>query len=273
MGGTSTVGSIFAIIIIGIIFKQYLTFWIVLDRMGLRSLKYILPICEIGLLIFFEDLFLFPSVTFFLILIYNGKIYNDKVYTLYYNIKRRKFAVNRKNIFYAFLLSPILILSVDIIYGEIFKLFQSFNVNITLSGEIITRNCKSFVDYLMIFGVVCIIAPIVEEFTFRVIIYDNWLVKTLNKRIFAVIISSIIFAFSHFNYTIYLYTFITGVILCFVYDILGFLSATIVHMLFNIHAFFGFMGIIIDGKFFNTMSVMFLIAVIGFHKMHQQNVR
>jgi len=114
-------------------------------------------------------------------------------------------------------------------------------------------------NYILLFTTTCITAPIVEEFTFRVLIYDNWFYKYFNKRVTAALISSIIFSISHFNLDASIYTFIVGIILCFIYDIYGYISTMVLHMLFNIYTFFIIYGVKIEEKTGMIIAIVSLI--------------
>ncbi|WP_202709881.1 CPBP family intramembrane glutamic endopeptidase [Sporosalibacterium faouarense] len=264
--------SLISIVLFGIIFKQYSTFWIFLDQLKMKSLKYILPICEIILLIFFENLFLAPSVTLFLILIYKGEFKRDTRYSLYFNISIKKFKIYPDKILHSILITPSLIILVHFINRIIIKIISPIGISMGQNNGTILSSYNNLIDYGIGFGLICIIAPIVEELTFRVMIYDCWLSQKFSKRIFAVIISSIIFTSSHFNGNTILFTFITGIVLCFIYDKLGYISSVIVHIIFNFYAFLGFMGIIIDKKIFNTLAAICIIIIVGFNALELNNI-
>ncbi|WP_427338198.1 CPBP family intramembrane glutamic endopeptidase [Caloranaerobacter sp. DY30410] len=255
MGALSYVKFIFTILLIIILLKQYVEMWILLDKFNQKVLKYTLPICEILLLLFYDGLFLFPSVMVFLILIYRYNILDNKTFKTFYPISKLKFNVNINSILQVVFLSPFLFF--------IFQAIISFNLD--SSGNNLIYQ-KQFIDYLTFFVLTSIIAPVVEEFTFRVLIYDNWLSSLFNKKIVAVLISSVIFAFTHFDYKTYIYTFVTGVTLCFIYDIYGYLGSVTLHMLFNIYSFLGMSGINIEWK--NLFIVSFIslsILVINYN--------
>jgi len=245
--------------------------WVMLDRVNLKALKYILPLTEFGLLIFFDSLFLLPSTITFLILIYRLKIYEDKVFVSYYHIEKKKFSFNLNGILYILILSPLIFLGANAIWKGLYDSFLGFNVN----GRSSIGNYfegKQFIDYLILFGVTCIIAPLVEEFTFRVLIYGNWLTKRLNKRITAVILASLIFAISHLDIRTFIYTFVIGIILSFVYDGLGYLSAVVLHMALNIYSFLGMIGIVIHIYISLTILVTSLSLLIIFVLMSKKNI-
>lgn len=268
MFGLSIARGIFSVVVLLIIIMQYINFWIFLDVEKTKPLKYILPMIEIITLVFFDGLFLFSTVVVFLLFVYKDRKKSEGNLNLYYNISMDNFSISKKKIFCAIFLAPLLILLVNLVYRGLYTVFEIFDIDIIGEWGNIYKSSKYFVDYLMDFGLICIIAPIVEEFTFRVIIYGSWLSDKFNKRITAVIISSIIFAFSHFNMNIFLYTFITGIILCFIYDILGYVSSVIVHMLFNTYAFFGVMGIIINIKLISVVAIIMTIIAVTTLKLN-----
>lgn len=267
----SIIGFIASIALILIILKQYIYFWLSLDSLKMKWLKYLLPISEILLIILHEDLFLLPSVTVFLILIYKNIHKSNNRYILFYNIDRRKFSFEKEYILYIVLLAPLLIVLVNTVSVEIINLFNTFGFSLNGDENGNIYNSKHIIDYLVQFGLICIVAPIVEEFTFRFIIYHNWLSHKFEKRIYAVLLSSLMFTFSHFDVHIFVFTFITGIILCFIYDGFGFFSSVTLHMLFNVYAFLGFMGIIISKSIIVGIALMGLIVIIVLNLLKKPN--
>lgn len=262
------IGIIASIALILIILTQYIVFWLALDSLKMKWLKYLLPICEILLLLLLDDLFLLPSVTTFLILIYKNIIKSNDEYISNYNIDREKFNLEKEYILYTVLLAPMFIILVNIVSAGIINLFNTLGSS-TLGDEYSNiHNSKHIIDYLVQFGLICIVAPIVEEFTFRFIIYHSWLSHKFDKKIIAVLLSSLIFTLSHFDADIFVYTFITGIILCFIYDGFGFLSSVTLHILFNLYAFLGIMGIIISKGIIVVIALMslFLIIILNYLK-------
>lgn len=258
----SITGFIASIVLILIILKQYIYFWLSLDRLKMKWLKYLLPISEILLLILHDGLFLLPSVIVFLIFIYKDIFKTNNRYISFYNIDKGKFSFQKQQILYIALLAPILIVLVNAVSVGIINLFKTFGFNLNGDGNGNIYNSKHIIDYLVQFGLICIVAPIVEEFTFRFIIYHSWLSRKFDKKIYAVLLSSLMFTFSHFDVNIFVFTFITGIILCFIYDGFGFLSAVTLHMLFNLYAFLGFMGIIISESIIIVIALMSLFVII-----------
>ena len=265
------IGITASILLILIIIKQYIIFWLSLDSLKMKWLKYLLPICEILLLILLDDLFLFPSVTTFLILIYSDLLKSDSEYTSYYNINKKKFIFQKQYIIYTVLLAPLFIVLVNIIFEGTIEIFSIFGFSLESQEYGNIYNSKHIIDYLVQFALICIVAPIVEEFTFRFIIYDSWLSNKLNKKIFAVLLSSLMFTFSHFNMSIFVYTFMTGIILCFIYDGFGFLSSVTLHMIFNVYAFLGFIGITISENIIVTVTFISLTLIIILNFLKKPN--
>ncbi len=258
----SIIGFVASIVLILIILKQYIYFWLSLDSLKMKWLKYLLPISEILLIILHDGLFLLPSVTVFLIFIYKNILKYSNKYISFYNIDRRKFSFKKEYILYTLLLAPLLLIFADIISVGIINLFKTFEINLSSDGNGNIYNSKHIIDYLVQFGLICIVAPIVEEFTFRFIIYHSWLSHKFDKKIYAVLLSSLMFTFSHFDVNVFIFTFITGVMLCFIYDGFGFLSSVTLHMLFNVYAFLGFMGIIISKSIIVGIALISLIGII-----------
>ena len=263
--------------IIIVMFKQYLIIWITLERVGLKIFKYLVPLSEVFLLLFYDSLFLVPSVTLSLILIYKYNILGDNEFIQYYDIKEDKFNINKKQLLIVFLLSPILFIIVrwtSHIINDFFsnKLFISYNMdyldeivkkvgNQDSGKKIILNYMKQFIDYMGLFGVTCILAPIVEEFTFRVLLYRSWLKNIFNKRIRAVLVSAIVFSLSHLDLNALVYTFIMGIILCFVYDGFGYIGSVVLHMLFNMYTFFIYYGVKIEEKSIIVLSVLIIFLM------------
>lgn len=220
-----------------IVYKQYLILWIYLGELGYKLIKYLLPVIEILLLIFADDLFLFPSVLTFFILIYRGNVYDNDIFMRYYKIDRKKFCLPKKSVIYIILLSP----CIYVIINLIIQGFESYLIYKPLLAKI--NNDMIYgehnIDYLVLYGITCIIAPLVEEFTFRVLIYDNWLNNIFKKKIIALLLSSLIFSFTHFELETFLFAFISGIVLCIIYDISGYFGGVILHILFNTYTFFG----------------------------------
>ena len=76
---------------------------------------------------------------------------------------------------------------------------------------------KTSIDYLFMFLVLCVVGPILEELLFRGIIFNG--LKTKFNVVVSIILSSTLFALSHEpNMVIFFVTFLTGVLLCFVYQ-------------------------------------------------------
>ncbi|WP_069649797.1 CPBP family intramembrane glutamic endopeptidase [Caloranaerobacter ferrireducens] len=260
MGVLSYVKFIFTIFLIVILLKQYVEMWIFLDKLNRKLLKYVLPIFEIFLLLFYDGLFLFPSVVVFLILIYRFNILDNRAFKTFYPISKLKFNINIKFILQVVFISPFLFF--------ILQAITSFILD--SSGNNLIYQ-KQLIDYLTFFILTSIIAPVVEEFTFRVLIYDNWLSDLFNKKIVAVLLSSAIFAFTHFDYKTYIYTFVTGVILCFIYDIYGYLCSVTLHMLFNTYSFLGMLGINIEWKNLFIVSLVSLSILVINYNVKKKN--
>ncbi|RKD28970.1 CPBP family intramembrane glutamic endopeptidase [Thermohalobacter berrensis] len=246
--------------IILILLKQYIVSWVLLDKVGYKFLKYIIPISEILLLLFFDGLFLLPSVLAFLFLIYKHEIYKDRAFKKYYSINKEKFFLKREKLTYVILISPVIFLTLNNMWESINNFLYKFNIELKISEYNFTFLQKDFVDYLVLFVLVCIIAPIVEEFTFRVLIYDNWFRKKYDKKIIALIASALLFSLSHFDINTLLFTFITGIVLGFIYDIFGYLGSAVFHMCMNFYTFMGVIGLSINKIF--TLSI---ILILGFY--------
>jgi len=127
---------------------------------------------------------------------------------------------------------------------------------------------------------VCILAPIIEEFIFRSIIFKiiNWLGKKVQKnakilgiiiRILAFVISSFIFAFAHFGFSynaisnlirIFPQYLIAGLFLAFAYNRDGYILASILsHIINNVIAVICII-VINDKKIIILKQLLFLFS-------------
>lgn len=260
MGIIANLIFLFTIILILILLRQYLDMWIILDRKGYKFLKYVLPIMEISLFIFIDELFLLPSVMCFLFLIYKGRIFEDGTFRTYYTIDKGKFLLNKKHIIIVIFISPIVFffshMLLNMFVNGINNIDKQVIDNMTYYDLF---KQKHIIDYLTLFGVTCIIAPIVEEFSFRVLIYENWLANYFNKKIYALFVSSLIFAFSHFDINTVVYTFLISLILCLIYDFTGYIGAVLLHMLLNLYTIIGISYIKLTIK---TIIIVLCILII-----------
>lgn len=255
----SIVRGMLFLLLIAIILKQYILFWVLLGQTKLKAFKYILPIMEILLLLFMDELFLLPTITIFLILVYKDRGNGDEILN-YYRLNNDRFKPDLNNLVKVIVLSPIIIL-ITYTISSIF--FSHMELELSDTTKVVQYN-KQYIDYIIWFGLICIIAPVIEEFTFRVLIYDSWLSKKFHKRISAVIISSLIFSLTHFDIGLSFYTFISGIVLCFIYDYFGYISTVVVHVFINTYAFLGLMGIIVKGKtklIFLAIDLIILVII------------
>lgn len=155
---------------------------------------------------------------------------------------------SRKNVFYGAILGLALI-GASVTYGIIISSFYttSGNVNQSTLVELIS---KYPVVTVLIFGIV---GPIVEEFAYRVGLF-NFLSRS--KRWVAYLITTLFFAFIHFNFASILNVIgnntpqnidvlinefinlpqylIAGLILCYTYEKYGFAGSTMAHVLNNL---------------------------------------
>jgi membrane protease YdiL (CAAX protease family) len=238
--------------------------WVILDKLRLKFLKYLLPILEVGLLFFMSELFLLPSVITFLLLIYDGRIFTDSIFKSYYNIDRKDFYIDFRLIVSTILIAPVLYaLSYSLSY-RLIEILNNLHISPFSFYEASNFTSKNqFISYVILFTSACIIAPIVEEFTFRVLIYRNWLSKVIKKRVVALLLSSLIFALSHFEINTLPYIFITGFILGIIYDAFGYVNAVVLHMILNIFSFIQVSGIVIYNKIAIIIyTVIVLISII-----------
>ncbi|EOC99605.1 CPBP family intramembrane glutamic endopeptidase [Caldisalinibacter kiritimatiensis] len=254
-----------SILLVLILMRQYFEMWIILDRLGLKLCKYFLPILEITLLLLLDDLFLLPSVIIFLLLIYDGKVLKDKAFRKFYTISKKNFMINKKTFWFIVFLSPVIFYLLNITSSIILDIINKLNFDITINEADLSSGNKKFIDYVSLFGVTCIIAPIVEEFTFRVLIYRNWLPKFFNKKVISLLISSLIFTISHFEIEMMPYTLLTGIILGITYDFFGYLGSVLLHSLLNFFTFVHIWAIINNSK---VVIIIYIAIIFMFIKIN-----
>lgn len=133
-------------------------------------------------------------------------------------------------------------------------IFMQF-YNIEKSSKVLTEVIKSGNTFLSLF-IVIIIAPIVEEFLFRGMIFTK-LKNHLNTKI-AIFIQALLFSLIHFNMAQMVPTFLLGLFLGFCYlKFENLLSVIVIHLSFNI---FGSLAIYIPE---NMQFIILILPIIG----------
>lgn len=122
---------------------------------------------------------------------------------------------------------------------------------------------NNVIDYILIFLSVCVVAPVLEELTFR-----YYLLKELKKygNTFAILMSAFFFGIIHGNFYQMFFGFAVGIILAFIFlKTENIFIPIIIHMINNSFALFSFFS---DGNFKKSLilSIMiseFFVIIIG----------
>lgn len=129
------------------------------------------------------------------------------------------------------------LLGASVLYTTIISTFYDFSSNDNQNSIVAITKDFPFLSFL----VFAIIGPIVEEFIYRVGLFNS--VYRLNKRWLAYLITGVIFGFIHFNFTssdivnelVNLPNYIiSGLILSYVYENYSFAGSSIAHILNNV---------------------------------------
>lgn len=114
----------------------------------------------------------------------------------------------------------------------IVMVLQAYNINLN-EQEIVRELSKGSLNQLLyMFPMMVLFAPIVEEFTFRWLLFE----KILRPRIgiyMAAFISSIMFSLIHFNLRSFPVIMLIGIINCYFIDKKGYWYAVFNHLVFN----------------------------------------
>ena len=123
------------------------------------------------------------------------------------------------------ILWPILVF-VSIVSKMIFSEFTEQNIVKDV------RKLNNFYEFLTVFIMVVIVAPVIEEILFRGLIYRVF--KGLVGPFIAAFISSILFSFVHINLLSFPYLFIFGIVLCTYYEKENtIVTPILIHSIFN----------------------------------------
>lgn len=129
------------------------------------------------------------------------------------------------------------LLGASVLYTTIISTFYDFSSNDNQNSIVAITKDFPFLSFL----VFAIIGPIVEEFIYRVGLFNS--VYRLNKRWLAYLITGVIFGFIHFNFTssdminelVNLPNYIiSGLILSYIYENYSFAGSSIAHILNNV---------------------------------------
>lgn len=171
-----------------------------------------------------------------------------KIYQKYYNTYNQKFGI--KSIGFLIILGIALNLSYNLIMGG-------------LNSIVHFTNNYDAINISMALYIVCtgILGPILEEFLFRGIVFNK--LKTFNKQMKAILITTITFAIFHSNPIQMLYAFCLGFILIYVYEKYKNLAAPIlVHIASNIMNIFACMIIINNNHLLNLFLLIMSLGIL-----------
>ena len=172
--------------------------------------------------LFTENLMPFIIVVMTLYIENKNRDFNDEDFYF------RKLGKNKGKIF---LYSIEFKIFITFINAAVVVVLQKFNVpieNQEVTKELLQSNWIQTAIYLIM---IVIIAPILEEFIFRHLIYSN-LAKKIGV-VFAAIISSLLFTIPHYNIAGSVSFFGVGLFNCYLYDKYGYRASVINHFVFN----------------------------------------
>ncbi|MDF2673670.1 MAG: family intrarane metalloprotease [Clostridiales bacterium] len=200
------------------VFRKY-----VKDRIN-RYLLILMFIIYIGITLFTEQLMPFILVIF--IFIFMGRFREDNELTYYFRpLKKKKLEILLYSIVFMFLsklVSAVFVLIIN----------QVFHIELE-SQEIMDMFLKgSWLAIIALTVLTVVIAPVLEEFIFRHILYGG-ISKKIGK-IAAAIISSLLFTLLHYNLAGVVAFFAVGIYNCYLYEKYGYRAAVINHSIFNL---------------------------------------
>lgn len=199
------------------IFRKYAK-----ERMNRYILVPIFLLYMIGT--FFTEQYI-PFILVIIILIFIKKDKENKEIKFYFRpLKKKKLEIILYSIIFMILAKIITVIFV-LIMAQIFKFKPESQqiMNMFFNGS------WAYVIYLSILTV--IVAPILEEFIFRHVIYGG-LAKRYGKLV-GIIISSLLFTILHYNVAGALAFFAVGTFNCYLYEKYGYRAAVINHAIFN----------------------------------------
>lgn len=129
------------------------------------------------------------------------------------------------------LISAIIIVQSSILKFGIFRIGYDFTIYSLYGSSIYTGNPNAL-EWIALFVFVCILPAVCEEFVFRGIIINEYYKC---GEIWAIIISSLLFAFVHLSFTAFPIYFLAGILL----GILAFMTKSVIypliaHFLYNV---------------------------------------
>lgn len=200
------------------VFKKY-----VRDRIN-KYLLILMFFVYIGITLFTEQLMPFILVIF--IFIFMRRFREEDEITYYFRpLKEKKLKVVGYSIIFMLfskLISAIFVIIMNLVFHVELK-----------SQEIMDMFLKgNWLSIIVLSVLTVIIAPVLEEFIFRHIIYGQ-ISKSLGK-IGAAIISSMLFTLLHYNLAGVVAFFAVGIYNCYLYEKYGYRAAVINHSIFNL---------------------------------------
>lgn len=200
------------------VFKKY-----VKDSIN-RYLLILMFFIYIGITLFTEQLMPFILVIF--IFIFMRRFREEDEITYYFRpLKQKKLEVVLYSIIFMFLskfVSAIFVIIINLVFHV--ELKSQEIMDMFLNG--------SWFSIIVLSVLTVIIAPVLEEFIFRHIIYGQ-ISKRLGK-IGAAIISSMLFTLLHYNLAGVVAFFAVGIYNCYLYEKYGYRAAVLNHSIFNL---------------------------------------
>lgn len=200
------------------VFRKY-----VKDRVN-KYLMILMFIVYIGITLFTEQLMPFIVVIFIFIFMRRFREEDDIAY-YFRPLKKKKLQVVLYSMVFTFLskiISAVFVMIINLV----------FHIELE-SQEIMDMFLKGSWRTIIVLSVLTvIIAPVLEEFVFRHIIYGGTSKKV--GKIAAAIISSLLFTVLHYNLAGVVAFFAVGIYNCYLYEKYGYRAAVINHSIFNL---------------------------------------
>lgn len=189
-----------------------------------RYLLILMFFIYMGITLFTEQLM--PFILVIIIFIFMRRTRGEDEITYYFRpLNEKKLEVVLYSIVFMFLsklVSAVFVMIVNMLFH--IELKSQDIMNMFLKG--------SWLSIIVLSVLTVIIAPVLEEFIFRHIIYGQ-ISKKIGK-IAAAIISSMLFTLLHYNLAGVLAFFAVGIFNCYLYEKYGYRAAVINHSIFNL---------------------------------------
>lgn len=178
-----------------------------------------------------------------------------------HNDKAIKFSALKPNTITILLLAVLVLISGSLLYGYIISRFDDgFNVAFNLYDVFTAKYADTFGEVVYLILVYAFIPAFFEEFTFRGIVCSKY--EGISP-IYAIIMSSAMFAFIHLDYRLLIFYFFAGLILSLVlYTVDSILITIIVHFLYNL--FFIFCPMYINSIYASGKELLLFLSGVVF---------